>query len=442
MPGFGNDFSTEALKDALPAKGNNPQKCPYGLYAEQLSGSAFTAPRETNVRTWFYRITPSVKHLPFVPLEHKLFVNNWGEWKPNPNQMRWSPFELPAEEASVDFVDGMATVAGAGDPCTKSGLAIYVYACNTSMVRRSFYSADGHFLIVPQKGTLTITTEFGVLVVPPNEVAVVQRGMHFSVAVTESSRGYCVESFGAQFHLPSLGPIGANGLANPRDFLTPCAAFVDEAVDFTVVSKFQGSLFSAQQKHSPFNVVAWHGNYAPYKYDLAKFMVINAVSFDHADPSIFTVLTCPTNEAGTALIDFVIFPPRWNCTEETFRPPYFHRNCMSEFMGLITGKYDAKAGAFSPGGASLHSIMTPHGPDAKVFEGASNAPLKPSKMEDTMAFMFESSLSLKTSPWAQGKVQPDYHEAWQALASHFDGEGAAASGGGGGPAAKKAKTSE
>jgi len=421
MVGFGNEFATETLKGALPIGQNNPQKCAYGTYAEQLSGSPFTAPRTTNCRTWFYRIRPSVKHLPFEPLEHATFTNNWHEWKANPNQMRWSPFDLPGEADSVDFIDGMTTVAGAGDPCTKHGIAYYVYACNKSMENRCFYSSDGDMLIVPQQGTLVITTEFGVLEVPPNQIAVVQRGMKFSVAVTGASRGYICETMGAHFQLPNLGPIGANGLANPRDFLTPVAKYEDVDCAYAVVNKFQGELFTAQQLHSPFDVVAWHGNYAPYKYDLERFMVINSVAFDHADPSIFTVLTSPTNEEGTALCDFVIFPPRWGVSDKTFRPPYFHRNCMSEFMGLIKGSYEAKKGAFSPGGASLHSMMTAHGPDAKCFEGASNAPLKPERIADgTMAFMFESALSIKTSPWAQSCVQQDYHTAWQTLKKHFD----------------------
>eukprot|EP00040_Diaphanoeca_grandis_P019798 m.104864 g.104864 ORF g.104864 m.104864 type:complete len:437 (-) comp27599_c0_seq2:175-1485(-) len=421
MPGFGNDFESEALPDALPKGQNNPQKCPYGLYAEQLSGTAFTAPRHSNQRSWLYRIYPTAKHAAFTPMKPTLFSNDWASWAPNPNQMRWDPYELPKDDEKVDFVQGMKTIAGAGDPCSKSGIAIYSYACNTSMGNRCMYNSDGDFLFVPQQGTLTITTEFGVMEVPSNQIAVVQRGIRFSVAVSGATRGYVVETHGAHFRPPDLGPIGANGLANIRDFLTPVAKYEDKEGDFTVISKFQGALFEAKQTHSPFDVVAWHGNYAPYKYDLAKFMVINAVSFDHADPSIFTVLTSPSNEPGTALCDFVIFPPRWSVQNHTFRPPYFHRNCMSEFMGLVHGSYEAKAGGFLPGGGSLHSMMTPHGPDAKSFEGASNAKDEPERVADgTMAFMFESCLSLKTSPWAQKNVQPNYNDAWQGLQKHFD----------------------
>jgi len=291
------------------------------------------------------------------------------------------------------------------------------------MDKRAMYNSDCDYLIVPQEGTLAIKTEFGMMDVAPNEIAVIQRGIRFSVAVDGPTRGYIAEVFGAHFQLPGLGPIGANGLANPRDFLTPVACYEDLDTEFEIVTKFQGSLFSTKQGHSPFDVVGWHGNYAPYKYDLAKFMVINTVSYDHADPSIFTVLTCPTTEEGTALCDFVIFPPRWGVADDTFRPPYFHRNCMSEFMGLIKGRYEAKQGAFLPGGGSLHSTMTPHGPDVKTFEAASNAKLVPERVaEGTQAFMFESSLSLKTSPWAQACIQEDYHKAWQGFNKYFKAE--------------------
>lgn len=421
MPGFGNEFSSEALPGALPVGQNNPQRCPYGLYAEQLSGTAFTAPRESNQRSWLYRIRPTVVHRPFTKATSSpLFKNNWNEWAPNPNQMRWDPYPLPAEGTSVDFYDGISTMCGAGDPCSRKAIAIYMYSCNASMVDRAFYNADGDFLIVPQQGTLTITTEFGVMEVASNDIAVIPCGVRFAVAVTGPSRGYILETMGSHFKLPCLGPIGANGLANPRDFLAPTAHYEDREATFTILSKFQGELFQATQNHSPFDVVAWHGNYVPFKYNLERFMVINATSFDHADPSIFTVLTAPTVEPGVALADFVIFPPRWAVQDHTFRPPYFHRNYMAEFMGLIKGTYEAKSGGFTPGGASLHSIMTSHGPDKKCFDVASTCPLKPERIADGMqAFMFETSLSLKISPWAQAAIQPDYYKAWEPLVSNF-----------------------
>ncbi|XP_053662679.1 homogentisate 1,2-dioxygenase [Anopheles marshallii] len=429
LSGFGSHFTSEDSRfpNALPAGQNSPQKCPYGLYAEQLSGSAFTAPRTENTRSWLYRIRPSVVHQPFKRFEGAapfLRGTGWEEQHPNPNQMRWNPFDLPADSTEVDFVAGLHTVCGAGDVRARHGLAVHVYLANCSMKDTAFYNSDGDFLIVPQQGPLDITTEFGRLYVQPNEICVIPQGIRFSVALEGPSRGYILEVYDGHFRLPDLGPIGANGLANPRDFLTPTAYFEDRSVDgFRIVSKFQGALFVATQGRSPFDVVAWHGNYVPYKYDLARFMVINSVSFDHCDPSIFTVLTCPSNRPGTAIADFVIFPPRWSVQENTFRPPYYHRNCMSEFMGLIFGRYEAKEGGFLPGGASLHSMMTPHGPDHRCFEGASNAALKPERIADgTQAFMFESSLSMAVTRWGEEtcqKLDARYYECWQALEKHF-----------------------
>ncbi|XP_064628496.1 homogentisate 1,2-dioxygenase-like [Lineus longissimus] len=428
LSGFGNEFASEDPRcpDALPKGQNSPQQCPYGLYAEQLSGSAFTVPRGSNQRSWLYRIRPSVCHTPFKRLDHSYFTNNFVDDHPNPNQLRWNPFDIPKKGGkSVDFVDGLATVCGAGDPRSKNGVGIHIFACNTSMVNRCFYDSDGDLLIVPQKGPLHITTEFGRMVVSPGEICVIQQGIRFSVDVDGETRGYILEIFNGHLTLPCLGPIGANGLANPRDFLTPVAWYEDrDNITYSVISKFQGALFTAEQDHSPFDVVAWHGNYAPYKYDLTKFMVINAVSFDHPDPSIFTVLTCQSNTPGVAVADFVIFPPRWACGENTFRPPYYHRNCMSEFMGLVYGNYEAKEEGFQPGGASLHSMMTPHGPDADCFEKASNCDLKPVRVADgTMAFMFESSFSMAVTKWGNEtcqKLDPKYYECWQGLKKHFN----------------------
>ncbi|KAJ8911656.1 hypothetical protein NQ315_006002 [Exocentrus adspersus] len=347
LSGFGSEFSSEDPRcpNSLPAKQNNPQQCPYGLYAEQLSGTAFTAPRLENRRTWFYRIRPSVGHYPFKTYQKGNIRHDWNTKHPDPNQMRWDPFDLPT--SPTDFVEGINTICGAGDPKNKHGLAIYNYCCNSNMKNMAFYNADGDFLIVPQLGELKLKTEYGRLTIKPNEICVIQQGMRFSVDIIEPSRGYILEVFGQHFTLPDLGPIGANGLANPRDFLTPTAYYEDLDEDYEIIAKYQGNLFSCIQDHSPFDVVAWYGNYVPFKYDLNNFMVINSVSFDHCDPSIFTVLTCQSEKKGTAIADFVIFPPRWSVQENTFRPPYYHRNCMSEFMGLIYGEYEAKKRSFS-----------------------------------------------------------------------------------------------
>lgn len=426
LSGFGSEFTSEDPRrvGALPPAQNSPQICPYGLYAEQLSGSAFTAPRQDNKRTWFYRIRPSVIHKPFKRLTTtKYLTHNWDEQEPDPNQSRWLPFDIP-KSGNVDFVSGLHTICGAGDPRSRHGIAIHMFLCNASMDKSAFYNSDGDFLIVPQQGSLKITTEFGIMEVAPNEIAVIQQGMRFAVAVNGPTRGYMLEVYDGHFKIPDLGPIGANGLANPRDFLTPVAHYVDlEIPGFKMISKYQGALFVAEQNHSPFDVVAWHGNYVPYKYDLSKFMVINSVSFDHCDPSIFTVLTCQSLKPGVAIADFVIFPPRWSVQEHTFRPPYYHRNCMSEFMGLILGSYEAKEGGFYPGGASLHSMMTPHGPDAQCFNTASKDVLKPQRIADgTQAFMFESSLSMAITKWGAEtcqKLDAKYYECWQKLPKLF-----------------------
>jgi len=331
------------------------------------------------------------------------------------------PFEISSEKH--DFVQGMKTICGAGDPSSREGVAIYIFTANANMENKSFYSSDGDFLLVAQQGTLDIQTEFGKMLVEPGEICVIQRGMHFTVNVNGPTRGYALEVFTGHFEIPNLGPIGANGLANPRDFQTPVAYFERENDrDWTIINKFLGKQFVAKMDHSPYNVVAWHGNYAPYKYNLNLFNTMNTVSFDHADPSIFTVLTCPTNTPGQAAVDFVIFPPRWVVQENSFRPPYYHRNCMSEFMGLIKGEYEAKKDGFCMGGASLHSCMTPHGPDTKTFEGASTCELKPVKIENTMAFMFESSYFFKLTPFAaQSPTNAEYFKCWEGLKSNFTG---------------------
>jgi len=408
LSGFGNEFATEAIAGVLPVGQNSPQNVAHGLYAEQLSGTPFTVARALNRRSWLYRIRPSVTQEPFAPLRAV-----WDELEETPNQLRWDPFPIPVDP--TDFVDGLVPV------CANDAIGVYVYAANRSMTDRFFYDADGELLIVPQTGSFRIATELGVLEVGPGEIAVIQRGIKFRVDVDEPVRGYVCENYGALLRLPDLGPIGSNGLANARDFLTPIASYEDRDGDFTLVAKFLGKLYAAKIDHSPLDVVAWHGNYAPYKYDLRRFNAINTVSFDHPDPSIFTVLTAPSDTPGTANVDFVIFPPRWMVAEHTFRPPYFHRNIMNEYMGLIFGTYDAKAEGFVPGGASLHNCMSGHGPDAATFEQASAAELQPSYLGDTLAFMFETRLVLKPSRAAltAPQLQRDYWKCWQGLQKHF-----------------------
>jgi len=423
LAGFGNHFESEALPDSLPKNQNTPQICPRGLYAEQLNGSAFTEPRGKNLRSWLYRIRPSAGHKRFTPVSNLPDATaDFNNCLFDPGQYRWKPFPLPAEGENVDFVEGTKCLMGGGSPATKTGLAISIYTCNTSMKNKAFYSSDGDLLFVPQQGTLDIQTEMGFMEVRSGEIAVVPRGIRFSVAVEGPSRGYLLEVFDGHFELPDLGPIGANGLANPRDFLTPVAAYEDKDEEYTLITKYGGKLWAAVQNRSPFDVVSWHGNLVPFKYDLAHYCVINTVSYDHMDPSIFTVLTCKTGKPGVACADFVIFPPRWGVAERTFRPPYYHRNCMSEFMGLIRGQYEAKKEGFLPGGGSLHSIMTPHGPDRNTFEMASKEELVPKRIaENDLAFMFESTYVLSLTPFSQKKefIDENYLDCWAGLEKHF-----------------------
>ena len=424
--GFCNDFASEALPGALPATQNSPQKAPYGLYAEQLSGTAFTAPRAHNRRSWLYRIRPGAMHHAFEKsLQPLLASGPFTQVDTPPDQLRWNPLPLPADDQPTDFIDGIVTFAGNGDAAAQAGIAIHLYVANRSMHDRFFYNADGELLIVPQQGRLLARTELGVLEVKPGEIVVIPRGMRFRIELPDgSARGYICENYGAAFQLPELGPIGSNGLANARDFQTPVAAYEDREGEFQLLAKFGGKLWAARIDHSPLDVVAWHGNYVPYKYDLSLFNTINTVSYDHPDPSIFTVLTSPSDTAGTANVDFVIFPPRWMVAEHTFRPPWFHRNIMSEYMGLIDGAYDAKAEGFTPGGGSLHNCMSGHGPDAATFEKASNATLAPHRIDNTMAFMFESRYVIHPTPYALATphLQQDYLQCWHGLQKNFNGQ--------------------
>jgi homogentisate 1,2-dioxygenase len=428
--GFGNEFATEAVAGALPVGQNAPQVSAVGLYTEQLSGSPFTAPRHLNRRTWTYRIRPSVMHPPYKRASNGMVRGApFTEVETTPNQMRWDPIPMPTKP--TDWLDGLTTLAGNGDASMHSGVGIHLYAANKSMTDRFFYTADGEMLFVPQMGALRLHTELGILDIDTGEIAVVPRGIKFRVELLKDSgnaedklaaRGYVLENFGGTLRLPDLGPIGANGLANTRDFLTPVAAYDDrDESKFEVVAKFLGNLWATEFDHSPLDVVAWHGNYAPYKYDLRRFNCINSVSFDHPDPSIYTVLTSPSELAGTANVDFAIFPPRWMVAEHTFRPPWFHRNFMNEFMGLVMGEYDAKAEGFLPGGASLHNCMSGHGPDAETFERATKAELKPVKLEGTLAFMFETRLACRPTKFAMdtAMLQHEYYECWQGLEKKF-----------------------
>ena len=425
MPGFGNDFETEALPGALPQGMNSPQKCEYGLYGEQLSGTAFTAPSHQNERTWCYRIRPSVKH------SHRYERIDVPYWKSAPHvvadvtslgQYRWDP--VPMTDEPLTWITGMRTMTTAGDVNTQVGMASHIYLVTESMVDDYFYSADSELLIVPQDGKLRFYTELGVIDLEPKEIAIIPRGLLYRVELLDGpARGFVCENYGQKFDLPGRGPIGANCLANPRDFKCPVAAYEDREVRSRVVVKWCGQFHETWIGHSPLDVVAWHGNYCAYKYDLRTYSPVGAILFDHPDPSIFTVLTAPSGQEGTANIDFVLFRERWMVAEHSFRPPWYHKNIMSELMGNIYGVYDAKPQGFAPGGISLHNCMLPHGPDRDAFEGASNAALKPEKLDNTMSFMFETRFPQHLTEFAarEAPMQEEYIEVWDHLEKKFDG---------------------
>jgi len=426
MSGFGNDFETEALPDALPQGQNSPQKCNYGLYGEQLSGTAFTAPSNQNERTWCYRIRPSVKH------SKRYTKINLQYWKTAPSvipevtslgQYRWDP--IPHSEKTLDWLTGMRTMTTAGDVNTQIGMASHIYLANTSMVDTCFYSADSELIIIPQEGVLRFNTELGIMDIEPQEIAIIPRGLLFKVEIIEGpARGFVCENYGQKFDLPNRGPIGANCLANRRDFKIPKAAFEDNDRPTKVIIKWCGEFHQTEINHSPLDVVAWHGNYAPCKYDLRNYCPIGAVLFDHPDPSLYTVLTAPSGVEGTANIDFVLFRDRWLVTENTFRPPWYHKNIMSELMGNIFGQYDAKPTGFVPGGMSLHNMMLPHGPDKDAFENASNAELLPEKLSNTMSFMFETRFPQHLTKFAaeEAPLQDNYIDCWSDIEKKFDGK--------------------
>lgn len=433
---------SEAVSGALPVGANSPQKPAHGLYTEKLSGTAFTAPRHENQQSWLYRILPSSSHQNFEPVSQTSAQSlvspspsSGKHFNAIPNQLRWDPFDF---DKDVSWIHSLHLIGGAGDPQMKQGIGIYIYAAGASMPEKTaFYSADGDFLIVPQHGVLDIRTELGNILLRPMEICVIPRGVRYHVTLLdgEPARGYILELYQGHFQLPELGPIGSNGLANARDFQIPVASFIEdyENTEWTLYGKFGGNLFQAKQHHTPFDVVAWHGNYYPYKYDLGRFNAIGTISHDHPDPSIFTVLSAPSlpHGPGTAVADFVIFPPRWLVAEDTFRPPWYHRNTMSEFMGLICGNYDAKGagkGGFQPAGASLHNTMSGHGPDMQTFEKASTMELTPAKVgAGSMAFMFESCLMMGVTEWGLktcAKIQEGYNEhSWTPLKVHWKNPG-------------------
>lgn len=428
--GFNGFSQSEALPGALPRRQNSPQHPPYGLYPELLSGSAFTVPRTCNRYSWLYRIRPSVRH--GAP-DHEHFVHP--TWVSPPFSHVCPPVQYhfrpsPPVQEGVDFIDGSITMAAHGSPVAQDGCSANTYSASASMSssRRFLRNIDADILILPQEGALDIRTEFGNLRVGPWELAIVQRGMTCQINLadgTELAKGYFLENFGDQFVIPDLGPIGiSSGLAHPRHFIAPEACFEEEEGDFQLVTKAEGHLFRSSLSYSPLDVVAWYGNFTPYKYDMRLFMAINTVTHDHPDPSIGTVLSSYTGKPGLANVDFVIFPPRWMVGEGTFRPPWFHRNYMSEFMGFIQGSYDAKPDVMAPGACTIHNKFRPHGPDATaVAKGTAADVSKPDRYSGSLAFMWETRLAWHPTEWALAHLHnTPYPLCWEKLEKRFDAQ--------------------
>ena len=417
LPGFGNHHQSEAVEGALPVGRNSPQRPPHGLYAEQISGTAFTAPREENRRTWVYRRRPSVRHLTgFRPSDHPGWITAPHRDVDAPlGPQRWDPWPLP--DRPTDFLASLTTLATNGDAHLQVGLGVHVYAADQPMAGQALSCSDGELVIVPELGTMRVMTELGALVAGPGEVVGIPRGLCFRVDPVDGPiRGWVAENHGRPLRLPERGPIGANGLANERDFLHPTAA--DEPDEPTQVHvRSGGRSWLVELDHSPFDVAAWHGNLAPWVYDLHRFNTIGSISYDHPDPSIFTVLTSPSDVPGVANLDLVVFPDRWLVAEDTFRPPWFHRNTMSELMGLIEGVYDAKPQGFVPGGTSLHNQFVPHGPSAEAHRAATESDLAPQKLEGTLAFMLESRYRFLLTEHALSHPgrQTDYERTWDGI---------------------------
>jgi homogentisate 1,2-dioxygenase len=416
QPGFNNHFASEAVPGTLPHGQNSPRQVRFGLYAEQMTASAFVAPRHLNKRSWLYRARPAVAHQGFTDMPaNEDTESNYLPINPRvhlcPTQLAWAPFDIPTE-GKVDFVQGLKSLAGSGDPTLREGCATHMYLANASMEKKAFVNSDGDFLIVPQQGALDIETEFGPIYVQPGEIFVIQRGQRMQVKLPDGpSRGYILEIWGANFELPELGPLGANGLANGRDFLHPKAKYTIAQEPWSIIYKMGGSFFECKQNHCPFDVVAWHGNYVPYKYDLTKFVNVGSISVDHIDPSIFCVLTAKSRDPAAPLADFLIFSPRWDVASHTYRPPYYHRNVASEFMGLIYGEYGGRSDEFQPGGASYECGMVPHGVAYPEFKGASAA--EPPQMrisEGTVALMFESSRPFTITDYAWNSKKKHEHD--------------------------------
>ncbi len=419
LHGLGNHHESEALPGALPGRQHSPQQVPYHLYAEQINGNSFTTPRFSNLKAWQYRLRPSVLHSGNQPNKMRSDLLQGKFTQTPPAQMRWAPISYKTGhynifEGSVKYLYN-GTVG-------QDGCAIYLYTATASMKDQFFINHDAEMLFIPQEGELIFKTEFGRLNIKPGDIAVLPRGVCFQVELlNDKARGYWVENYGQVFTLLSRGVIGANGTTEELDFRIPVAWYEERSGDFTMLRKFNGHVWEHAISHSPLDVVAWCGTYYPYQYDLSLFKPMFTASIDHPDPSIFVVLSSPSLAPGTSNLDFIIFPERWMVADHTFRPPYYHRNAMSEFMGNIRGAYDAKEHGFLPGGASLHNCMLGHGPDTEAYDHAIKQVLKPQYYEGNLAFMLESNklFEITAEAYESPLREMQYQDCWKDLKLNF-----------------------
>jgi homogentisate 1,2-dioxygenase len=425
--GFGSVHESEALEGALPRDQNAPRRCPYDLVPELINGTPFTVRNVDNSKMWTYRIHASFSQTAFHPLPNARFATPLGDVEPN--RSRWAPHPIPAPSTPTDFVDGLVTLGGAGDVLSGPGFAIHVYAANADMLDRCFSNADGDLLVIPQEGALDVRTELGWLSVPIGSILFVPRGLKFAIGLPENvGRGWVLEVFGTKLRLPERGLVGSNGLAEARHFRAPHASYEDrECPDgFQHVTKTGGRLFEATHTFSPFDVVAWYGNHAPFVYDLMHFAPVASVRFDHQDPSIFTVLTAPLDDHGRAVADFVFFPPRWEVIEHSFRPPFAHRNAASEVNMVVRTPKPYSTG-YEPGCTFLSPLLTAHGVGTKTYDAILDLPHDhvdpPQRIPDESLWaMVESALPFRTTAWARDTELLDatFLSAFEGMKKRFD----------------------
>ncbi|GAD98612.1 homogentisate 1,2-dioxygenase, putative [Paecilomyces variotii No. 5] len=417
--GFGNRFVSEAVPDTIPRDGRNlPQRANYDLYIEQLNGTTFVTCRKDMFNVWFHRIRPSCAHKALKPLEYKHDIvsvfssqNEGVSFVPFNNE--WGPLEIPLESKPTNFWQGIKTILGHGDPTLKEGVAVHQYAANLSMDKEAFVNHDGDYLFVPQQGRLDIQTELGRMMVLPGELFVIPAGLRFKVSLPDGpSRGYIQEIFGSHFELPDLGPIGSNGLALPQDFEIPVASYDLDTSSWEIITKLAGKLYHYEQAHTPFDVVGWHGNYVPYKYEIEKLLALSS-SKDQLDPSAYTILTAKSKIPGVSITDFCAFTPKWVNSLNSWRPPYYHRTMGAEVMGMVRGEYGGSAKTLEPGALTCDNAYVPHGETYDAWKKHAFVDLEPTLLGAGVLSITKFALE------RHNQIKPMREELWDNMHGHF-----------------------